>query len=112
MLFRIQLNFSNIISIRLIGTIIYFLSTAVLRTRHWPESSGLGNDFWLATLPLALPPKIFLHFSLHYAILSQKVFGGNAIGNVVNQKLATLPRPDDSGQCLSAIFKFVLIFRS
>ena len=69
---------------------------------QWPESSGLGNvaDFWLATLPLALPPKIFLHFSLHYAILSQKVFGGNAIGNVVNQKLATLPRPDDSGHYL------------
>ena len=27
---------------------------------HWSESSGLGNvvDFWLATLPMALPPKI------------------------------------------------------
>ena len=80
-------------------------SNTILRNgnKYWPESSGLGNvaDFWLATLPLALPPKIFLHFSLHYAILSQKVFGGNAIGNVVNQKLATLPRPDDSGQYLS-----------
>ena len=30
--------------------------------KHWPESSGLGNvvDFWLATLPMALPPKKFL----------------------------------------------------
>ena len=35
--------------------------------KYWPESSGLGNvvDFWLATLPMALPPKIFLHFSLN-----------------------------------------------
>ena len=64
---------------------------------HWPESSGLGNvvDFWLATLPMALPPKIFLHFSLNQAILSKKVFGGNAICNVANQK--SLPRVDDSG---------------
>ena len=33
---------------------------------QWPESSGLGNvvDFWLATLPMALPPKNFLHFQL------------------------------------------------
>ena len=56
-----------------------FISFNLLK--DWPESSGLDNvaDFWLATLPLALPPKIFLHFSLHYAILSQKVFGGNAI---------------------------------
>ena len=46
---------------------------------------------------MALPPKNFLHFLLNYAILSQKIFWGNAIGNVVNQKLATLPRPDDSG---------------
>ena len=28
---------------------------------YWPESSGLGNvvNFWLATLPMALPPKKF-----------------------------------------------------
>ena len=34
---------------------------------QWPESSGLGNvvDFWLTTLPMALPPKTFLHFSLN-----------------------------------------------
>ena len=71
----------------------------VVPKKQWPKSSGLGNvaDFWLATLPMTLPPKIFLHFLLNYVILSQKIFWGNAIGNVVNQKLATLPRPDDSG---------------
>ena len=43
---------------------------------YWPELSGIGNaaDFWLATLPMALPPKILLHFSLNYAILSQNIF--------------------------------------
>ena len=29
-----------------------------------------------------------------------KNFGGNAIGNVANQKSTTLPRPDDFGLCL------------
>ena len=30
--------------------------------KYWPESSALGNaaDFCLATLPMALPQKIFL----------------------------------------------------
>ena len=67
--------------------------------RQWPESSGLGNvvDFWLATLPMALPQKFFLHFSLNQAILSKNIFGGNAIGNVARQKSAALSRPDDSG---------------
>ena len=66
---------------------------------YWPESSALGNaaDFWLATLPIALPPKISLHFSLNLAILSKKFFGGNAIGNVAKQKSTALPRADDSG---------------
>ena len=30
--------------------------------------------------------------------MQKKIFGGNAIGNVANQKSTTLPRPDDSGQ--------------
>ena len=32
---------------------------------QWPESSGLGNfvDFWLRTLPMALPPKNFFCIS-------------------------------------------------
>ena len=29
----------------------------------------------------------------------QKIFGGNANGNVAHQKSTTLPRPDDSGHC-------------
>ena len=43
---------------------------------YWPELSGIGNaaDFWLATLPMALPPKFFLHFELNYAIVSQNIF--------------------------------------
>ena len=70
--------------------------------QHWPESSGLDNaaEFFLATLPMALPPKNFLHLSLNLAILSEKVFGGNAIGNVAKQKSAALPRADDSGHYL------------
>ena len=35
---------------------------------------------------------------MNKAILGKKNFGGNAIGNVANQKSTTLPRPDDSGQ--------------
>ena len=53
---------------------------------------------------MALPPKIFFHFSLNYAILSEKVFGGNAIGNVAKQKSAALPRADDSGQYLLVLY--------
>ena len=34
----------------------------------------------------------------------QKFFGGNAIGNVANQKSTTLPRPDDSGHCVSPLY--------
>ena len=30
----------------------------------------------------------------------KKPFGGNAIGNVANQKSTTLPRPDDSADYL------------
>ena len=39
----------------------------VIVDKYWPESSGLGNvvDSWLATLPMALPPKTFLHISLN-----------------------------------------------
>ena len=50
-----------------VGTWIFF-------TGYWPESSGLDNaaDFYLATLPMALPPKMFLDFSLNNAILSKK----------------------------------------
>ena len=67
--------------------------------RQWPKSSGHGNvvDFWLVTLPMALPPKLFLHFSLNQAILSKKFCGSNAIGNVAKQKSAALSRADDSG---------------
>ena len=69
---------------------------------YWPESSGLGNvaNFYLET-PMALPPKNFLHFLLNRAFLSQNLFCGNAIGNVANQKSATLPRPDHSGHYLT-----------
>ena len=53
------------------GVIFIFYSRMYMdvvgRNIHWPESSGLSNvvDFWLATLPIALPPKFFLHFSLN-----------------------------------------------
>ena len=46
-----------------------------------------------------IPPKMFLPFSLNWAILSKNWFGRNAIGNVANQKSKTLPGPDDSGHC-------------
>ena len=79
--------------------------------RHWPESSGLGNvaDFWLATLPLALPPKIFLHFSLHYAILSQKVFGGNAIRVSISKLILMSKILKKHRRCLS--YKVNLVLR-
>ena len=57
-------------SVRNAKIILKAMPLAMLPTKclqHWPESSGLGNvvDFWLATLPMALPPKKFLHFSLN-----------------------------------------------
>ena len=66
--------------------------------QHWPESSALDNaeDFCLATLPIALPPKNFC-LKLPNSVRNAKTFVGNAIGNVANQKLTTLPRPDDLG---------------
>ena len=63
------------------------------------STTGLGNvvNIWLATLPMALPSKLFLHFSLNQAILSKIFFGGNAIGNIAKEKSAALSRADDSG---------------
>ena len=70
--------------------------------QKWPESSGLDNaaDFCLATLPMALPQKIFLLKIAQFSEKCKKFFGGNAIGNVASQKSTTLPRPDDLGHCL------------
>ena len=56
--------------IRAIGNGPNHLLLTMLQTfvwQQWPESSGLGIvvDFWLATLPMALPQKLFLHFSLN-----------------------------------------------
>ena len=69
---------------------------------YWPESSGHGNvvDFWLATLPMALPPKNFFAFLTELGNFKQIFFGGNAIGNVAKQKSAALSRADDSSQYL------------
>ena len=41
--------------------------------------------------------KNFFAFLTELGNFKQKFFGGNAIGNVANQKSTTLPRPDDSG---------------
>ena len=43
---------------------------------QWPESSGLGNvvDFCLATLPMALPPKVFFAFLTELGNFKQKHF--------------------------------------
>ena len=67
--------------------------------RQCPESSALGNavNFWLATLAIALPLKN-LCLKLPNSVRNAKNFGGNAIGNVANQKSTTFPRPDDSDQ--------------
>ena len=62
---------------------------------QWPESSALDNaaDFCWAILPMALPPKnLFLKIALFGEKCKKKTFGGNAIGNVANQKSTTLPR--------------------
>ena len=79
----------------------YVLCIGQRKQFTWPESSGLGNfvDFWLATLPMALPPKFFA-FLTELGNFRQRFFRGNAIANVANQKLTALPRADDSGHCL------------
>ena len=48
---------------------------------------------------MACPQKNFV-FLTELGNFKQKIFRGNAIGNVANQESTTLPRPDDSGQCL------------
>ena len=46
---------------------------------------------------MALPPKNFFAFLTELGNFKQKLFGGNAIGNVAKQKSAALSRADDSG---------------
>ena len=41
--------------------------------------------------------KNFFAFLTELGNFKQKIFGGNAIGNVAKQKSAALPRADDSG---------------
>ena len=56
---------------------------------QWPESSGLGNvvDFCLATLPMALPPKVFFLFSLNQGILSKNFFKAMPLAMLPNKSL-------------------------
>ena len=43
------------------GLTLYGLKLCLEANDHWPESCALGNaaDFWLASLPMALPQKFF-----------------------------------------------------
>ena len=60
-----------------------------------------------------IAPKNFFAFLTELGNFRQKIFGGNAIGNVAKQKSAALPRADDSGQCMHStpIKNFLYLLR-
>ena len=59
---------------------------------------------------MACLQKIFV-FLTELGNFKQKIFRGNAIGNVANHKSIKLPRPDDSGNinCSFSIYVVILL---